>query len=107
MSSDNTQAIVDHHSKALLAGDIDGVMEDYTDASVLITNLGGVVKGRDALRAAFEAAGAFSGFEETSAHVEGDLAYVTWKMTGISLGTDTFVVSNGKIVMQTATFVFA
>ena len=74
--------------------------------SVLITNLGGVVKGLDALRAAFAAAGDFPGFEETLVHVEGDLAYTTWKMTGVSFGTDTFVIRDGKIAMQTATFLF-
>ena len=105
MADRSTQSVVDHHLKALQAGDVDEVLEDYTDDSVLITNLGGVVKGLDALRTAFGAAGALRGFEERSAHVEGDLAYITWTMDGITLGTDTFVLANGKIVMQTATIV--
>ncbi len=105
MTDHPTQAVVDHHLEALRAGDVDGVLGDYADDAVLITNLGGVVKGRDALRAAFGAAGGLPGFEPVASHVEGDLAYITWKMTGITLGTDTFVLRDGKIVMQTATVV--
>ena len=41
-------------------------------------------------------------FELRSLHVEGDLAYITWNVgSDIPLGTDTFVVDDGKIVAQT------
>jgi hypothetical protein len=102
VSAEKTRAVVEHHAAALMAGDLDGVMEDYTEDSVVITNLGGVVRGLDALRAAFGAVSEFPGFEQTCEHVEGECAYVTWKMTGVAFGTDTFVVRDGKIALQTA-----
>jgi uncharacterized protein (TIGR02246 family) len=102
-----TQAVLDHHSKALLAGDLDGVMADYSEDSVFITNLGGVMKGLDAIRSAFAAAGDFAGHQETSVCVDGEFAYITWKMTGITFAADTFVVRDGTIVLQTVAMVFA
>ena len=106
MSTEKTQAILDHHSATLQAGDIDGVLEDYSEDSVLITNLGGIVKGLAGLRAAFGAVKDFPGFEHTVEHVDGDYAFITWKMDGIPFGTDTFVVRDDKIVLQTAAFHF-
>ena len=47
-------------------------------------------------------AGGVDRFERRSLHVEGDLAYITWNVgSDIPLGTDTFVVDDGKIVAQT------
>lgn len=41
-------------------------------------------------------------FSLRSLRVEGDLAYITWSAgSQLPLGTDTFVVRNGKIVSQT------
>jgi len=73
VSADITKAVIDHHVTALLAGDIDAVMADYTEDWVLISNLGGVVKGLAAIRAMIAAAGEFPGFEETAARIEGEL----------------------------------
>jgi ketosteroid isomerase-like protein len=106
MTTDETRAVLDHHTKALLAQDLDAVMEDYDENSVFISNLGGVVTGLDALRAIFGAAGGISGFEETSVHVEGEAAYTTWKTAGVAFGTDTFVIRNGKVALQTVAMVF-
>ena len=46
MTTDETRTVVEHHMAALRDGDIDRVMEDYTDESVFIINLGGVFRGR-------------------------------------------------------------
>lgn len=41
-------------------------------------------------------------FSLRSLRVGGDIAYITWSVgSAIPLGTDTFVVDNGKIVSQT------
>jgi ketosteroid isomerase-like protein len=46
--------------------------------------------------------GAIDHFSLRSMRVEGDVAYITWNVGGeIPLGTDTFVVANGRIVSQT------
>ena len=46
------QEVFAHHGKALGAGDLDEIVVDYTDDSVLITP-GGVARGRDGIRGAF------------------------------------------------------
>ena len=109
MPTDETKAVLDHHNEMLMAGDTDGVMGDYTEDSVFISNFGGVVKGLDAIRGVFAAApaGGFPGFEDGVEHVDGDIAFVTWQAEGIALGTDTFVVRDGKIAAQTVVLHFA
>jgi hypothetical protein len=101
MSSESTKAVLDHHGAALLAGDIDAVMEDY------ISNLGGVLKGLRAIRSVFETTGEFGGFTETTMHIDGDVAFATWTAEGISFGSDTFVIRDGKIVCQTVAIALA
>ena len=105
--SQETQDVVDRHMAALEAGDIDTVMEDYTEESVFIINLGGKFEGKEAIRPFFEASGAMPGFTRTAAHVAGDAYYVTWTADGIALGTDTLIVRDGKIAVQTVTVVLA
>jgi ketosteroid isomerase-like protein len=102
MSTEDTKAILDHHSEALDAGDVDDLMSDYTEDSVFISNLGGVVKGLDAIRGVFEMTkDGLPDFEALGEHVEGDVGYVWWKASGIAFGTDTFVIRDGKIATQT------
>jgi hypothetical protein len=48
-----------------------------------------------------------SGWEQVMAHVEDEAAYITWKVDGVVIGTDTFVVRGAKIRLQTAYIVFA
>ena len=46
--------------------------------------------------------GAIDNFSLRSLRVDGNIAYITWSVgSDIPLGTDTFVVDNGKIVSQT------
>jgi ketosteroid isomerase-like protein len=106
MSAEDTRAVLDHHLAALLVGDVDGLMQDYTEDSVFISNLGGVVTGRDAIRSMFSAGADLSGWEQQLVHVEDETAYITWKVEGVVVGTDTFVVRDGKISLQTAYIVF-
>ena len=106
----DTKAVLDHHLAAFAAGDADEVLEDYTDASVLITP-DATITGREALRAAFE--DLFSGLFKPGSYdftmdvmkVEGDVAYIVWHASCASaevvLATDTFVVRDGKIATQT------
>jgi SnoaL-like domain len=107
MPSENTQTVLDHHLAALLAGDIDGLMEDYTDDSMFISNLGGVLKGLDAIRAMFSTGADMSGWQQLIVHVGDGVAYITWKVEGVVIGTDTFIISDGKIIFQTVYIVFA
>jgi ketosteroid isomerase-like protein len=106
----DTKAVLDHHLAAFTAGDVDDILSDYTDESVLITP-DGMIRGRDALRAAFS--GFFSGLFAPgtydlvmdASHVDAEVAHIVWHAScasaDIPLGTDTFVVHDGKIAVQT------
>ncbi len=107
MPTDETRTVVEHHMAALDSGDIDAVMEDYTDDSVFIINMGGVFTGREAIRPFFEASAGMPGFTEIASFAEGDAYYVTWSADGIQLGSDTIVVRDGKIALQTVVVVLA
>lgn len=106
----DTQAVLDHHLAAFGAGDADEIAKDYTEESVLITP-DGVVTGRDAIHAAFQEifAGLFAPgtyeFSMDTMHVAGMSAYIVWRArcatVDIVFGTDTLVVQDGKIVVQT------
>ena len=106
----STEAVLNHHGEAFAAGDLHGTMEDYTDDSVLILP-DVTLRGLDSIRAAF--AEFFGGlfkpgsYEFTRDRVEivGDVAYIVWHSSNqgaeVTLGTDTFVVRDGKIAVQT------
>jgi ketosteroid isomerase-like protein len=107
MSTEVTKAILDHHSAMLDAGDVDGLMADYAEDAVFVSNLGGVVTGLDAIRGIFAAtSGGVAGLEQGVEHVDGDVGYVTWKAEGVPFGTDTFVIRDGKIAVQTVALHF-
>ena len=106
----DTQAVLDHHLAAFGAGDAAEIAKDYTDESVLI-NQQGVVVGRDAIRDTFTdifagpfAPGTYAFVMDLTA-VEGEAAYIVWHARcaeiDIVLGSDTFIVRDGKIAVQT------
>jgi ketosteroid isomerase-like protein len=101
MSTAETQKVFDHHIAALAAGDVEAIMEDYDDDAVMMTNIAGVIVGKVSIRELF-ANVKVTGFAQTELHVEGDYALVIWKSDQVRLGADTFVVRDGKIVLQTA-----
>lgn len=106
----DTGQVLKHHLQALGGGRLDDVLEDYVEDSVLITP-DGAIKGLRGIRAAFE--GFLSGLFKPGTydlaldarHVNGDVAYITWHAkcasADIVLGTDTFIVKDGKILVQT------
>ena len=105
MATEDTGAVLEHHVQSLLAGDVEAVMEDYADGALLISNIGIIASGRDEIRKVFESPPDLSGFEVTFQHVDGDIAYVTWRSTLFGFATDTFLVHNGRIEVQTVAFV--
>ena len=103
MSTHDTLA---RHLQAL-AGGIDAIMRDYTDDSVLFTQQG-PLRGRKSIRAFFAGFLADSPPELLAAFtllrqdVAGEVAYILWKAEPfIPLATDTFVIRDGKILVQT------
>jgi ketosteroid isomerase-like protein len=92
----------------LRKGDLEGLLSDYAPDAVLFTQ-DGPLKGPDAMKPLFEAMLEESGkpgasFSLKQRSVEGDHAYIVWTAQTADnvyeLGTDTFVVRNGKIAVQ-------
>jgi ketosteroid isomerase-like protein len=106
-----TQSVIDRHLKSFSAGDLQGILSDYAPEAVLFTN-NGPLKGSAAIRPLFETMIAEFGKPGAAFHlkqqfIEGDHAYILWNAETADnvyeLGTDTFVVKNGKIVAQSYT----
>jgi len=104
----STQDVLDHHLKCFGAGDLEGVLSDYLPTSVIFTP-DGPIKGRATLAPFFEAMFAEfskpgSTFAMKQMSVEGDCAYIVWSAETADnvyeMGTDTFLVRDGKIVAQ-------
>ena len=105
-----TRQVLEHHLGALAAGDLDAILGDYTDDSTLL-GPDGPVRGRQAIRAFFESGldslfkpGTYE-FTMDKTQVADDIAYIVWHANcaaaDIVFGTDTFLIRDGKIAVQT------
>jgi ketosteroid isomerase-like protein len=106
----DTAQVLSHHLKALGSGNLVEVLDDYVEDSVLVTP-DATIKGLRGIRAVFE--GFLSGLFEPGTYelvmearrVEGEVAYIVWHAkcasADILFGTDTFIVKDGKIAVQT------
>ncbi len=104
----STKDVLDNHLKCFGEANLDGILADYAPDAVLFTPDGPLV-GPDAIKPLFEAmfaefAKPGAAFAMKTESVEGDYAYIVWTAETADnvyeLGTDTFVVRNGKIVAQ-------
>lgn len=104
----STQEVLDHHLECFGEGDLDGILSDYATDAILFTP-DGPLKGPDAIRPLFESMIAEFGkpgaaFSMRQRYVDGDHAFILWTAETADnvyeLGTDTFVVRHGKIVVQ-------
>jgi len=104
----SAREIVEQHLKCFQAGDLEGILSDYAPGAVFFTP-DGLLRGVDEIRPLFQAMIAEFGkpgaaFSMTQQSVEGDYAYILWAAETADnvyeLGTDTFVVRDGKIVAQ-------
>lgn len=104
-----TKEVLDHHWEAFKGGDLEAVMADYTEESILITP-GETFKGLDEIRGVF--VGAFKTYPQDQSSlklvksvVEKDVAYIIWEADApsftLDMGSDTFIIRNGKIISQT------
>ena len=107
----STKAVLDHHLECFGEGDLQGILSDYAPGAVLFT-AAGPLRGAEAIRPLFQALIAEFGkpgaaFNLKQQSVEGDYAYILWTAETADnvyeLGTDTFVVRDGKIVAQSFT----
>jgi ketosteroid isomerase-like protein len=107
----STKEVLDNHLKCFGEGDLKGILFDYAPGAVLFTSAG-PLRGADAMRPLFQALIAEFGkpgaaFRMKQQSVEGDYAYILWTAETADnvyeVGTDTFVVRDGKIVAQSYT----
>jgi ketosteroid isomerase-like protein len=115
----STKEVLDHHLKCFAEGDLEGILFDYAADAVLFTP-DGPLKGAEANRSLFQAMVAEFGKPAATVEfgkpgatfnlqqfVEGDYAYILWSAETVDnvygMGTDTFVVRDGKIVAQSFT----
>jgi len=104
----STKDVIDHHLKAFAERDLKGVLADYAPDAIFFTQHG-ALRGPDAIKPLFQAliaefAKPGATFNMQQQLIEGDYAWILWTAQTADnlyeLGTDTFVVQDGKIVAQ-------
>ena len=107
----STKDVLERHLKYFGEGDLNGILSDYAPGAVMFT-ADGPLRGIDEIRPLFQAL--IAEFQKPGAafrmrlqSIEGDCGYILWNAETadnvFELGTDTFVVQQGKIVAQSFT----
>jgi len=105
----STEEILNHHLQAFGEGNLEAILADYTEESIVCTTEG-LLEGLNGITPFFESffeefskPGASFGMDQQI--VRGELAFIAWHAESADqhydLGTDTFIVRDGKIVAQT------
>ncbi|EUA54347.1 snoaL-like domain protein [Mycobacterium intracellulare 1956] len=99
-----------HHGAALAAGDLDEILTDYAEDSVLITPAG-VARGRQAIRRVFAQLLADipdANWDLKTQRFDGDVLFLEWAADSaasrVDDGVDTFVFRDGVIAAQTVRY---
>jgi hypothetical protein len=103
----STEAVFNHHLQAVMAHDLAAILDDYTDASVMLTPQG-PIRGLAALEATFRdfvlpliSDEFIQNMKVIRQDIVDDVVYLLWEVPGIAhLGLDVFVIRDGKIVSQ-------
>ena len=106
MSTEITQKIVGRHIRAMAKADMDAVLSDYTEDSVVYWAEGaarGLEEIRNFAQTFFDSVpeGFWKNAENLQAVFDGEVGYTLWKSAGVPVGTDTYIVRDGKIAIQT------
>lgn len=106
-SSGSTADVWNHHIQAWEARSVKDITSDYTDESVLVLN-NRIFKGEDQIANVFTQL--FKIFDGGVNRIDTPIlfdrfVYITWHFTPTGkqevFGTDTFVIEDGKIILQT------
>jgi hypothetical protein len=104
------QEVFAHHGQALAAGDLDEIVADYAEDSVVITSAG-VARGKDGIRQVFvtllddltDAA-----WDLKTRIFDGNVLFLEWAaesvVNRVDDGVDTFVFRDGMISAQTVRY---
>ena len=103
----STESVLGHHLQSVMAKDVEAVLSDYSEDSVLV-NQDGTFIGLAGIRTFVEGflgsltPELLASFELDKQEINGEMAYIVWHAgVVIPLGTDTFIVQNDKIRYQT------
>jgi ketosteroid isomerase-like protein len=104
------QEVFQHHAEVLIAGDLEGIVSDYSDDAVLITPAG-VLRGKEGVREGFTTLLADvpnAQWDVPTQIFEGDVLFIEWTAKAASSrvedGVDTFIFRDGQIVLQTVRY---
>ncbi len=102
----STEGVIQNHLQAAREG-VDAVMQDFAEDSILVTP-DATYRGPAEIRRFFTGllgdlpAGFFDAFKLNRQEVIGDVGYILWESKPwLPLVTDTFVIRDGKIRLQT------
>jgi hypothetical protein len=104
------QEVFQHHAEVLIAGDLDGIVSDYSDDALFITP-DGVKHGKDGVRDGFVKL--LSDVPQADWNVptqifEDDVLFIEWQAESANAkvedGIDTFVFRDGMIRVQTVRY---
>ena len=106
MLEKQVEQIMWHHINAVGSGDIEEILKDYTDESLIISPEK-TYKGLANLPPFFTSwiewvpPGAGESFEITHQHIVGEVAYIVWRMGDfVPFATDTYVIRKEKIMLH-------
>ncbi|OBH41325.1 nuclear transport factor 2 family protein [Mycobacterium mantenii] len=104
------QEVFAHHGTALAAGDLDEIVVDYAEDSVLISPAG-VARGKDAIRRVFAALLddlPDANWDLKTQLFDDDVLFLEWTadsaVNRVDDGVDTFVFRDGMIRVQTVRY---
>lgn len=107
-TENNTNDTLTHHLKAFGNNDLDEILKDYTEESVILTSDGtirGLSKIKDFFAGLFKLIPVGSSFEMIQLSVFNNVAHIIWKSSSekaiINFGTDTFFITDQKILFHT------
>jgi hypothetical protein len=109
ISREQTKSVLEHHLAAFGENDLVSIMADYSNESIVVTPDSTYV-GLKQIEAFFVSVFPAFPVEGTTSEIdriviENELAYVVWHAetptVEVPLGTDTFIIEDGKIKLQT------
>jgi hypothetical protein len=106
MSTEETKAVVGHHIQSMARGNMEAILSDFTEESVVYWSEGSS-KGLAEIQVSVEhflnsvPEGFWKNAKTLRAVFDGEVGYTLWESAGVPLGTDTYIVRNGKIMVKT------
>lgn len=98
--------VLNHHMSCLANNDVEGILEDYTDQSVLFTT-DGVFDGKEKMRLFFTNLVTMmlppgTSYSSVRQDMRGDTVFLVWQAESSTMkfhfGVDTMVIRDGKIM---------